>query len=105
MTAPGIESHRIAFVRIYRDTRRPREHDSAMPATLTAPQQSKNAPAWYTPSEAADRLRTSTRYVYSLIEAGALRAYRLGDGPRPRLRVKAVDVDNLLLDATEGDGS
>lgn len=46
-----------------------------------------------TVTEAADRLRVTTRFIRGLIADGTLPALRLG---RRSLRLRSDDVDNLL---------
>lgn len=56
------------------------------------------ASAWITREEAASRLGVSERTVRTYISAGLLRKDAEIINDRPRVVVRAADVDNLLRD-------
>jgi excisionase family DNA binding protein len=49
-----------------------------------------------TPQQAAEQLGVTRGTVYELVKAGTLRAVRLGDGPKPRLRIRPEDLDRYV---------
>jgi excisionase family DNA binding protein len=49
-----------------------------------------------TPDEVAKLVRSSPDHVRRLASAGVLKAVRLGDGPRARVRFKRDDVRRFL---------
>jgi excisionase family DNA binding protein len=54
------------------------------------------------PDEVAARLNISRASVYRLLDRGALRGVRLGDGPKAHLRVEPEEVDRYISDARIG---
>jgi excisionase family DNA binding protein len=49
-----------------------------------------------TVSEVADRLSVSIRTVRRRIEAGEIRAVRLGSGPQPPVRIDPAELESWL---------
>jgi excisionase family DNA binding protein len=54
------------------------------------------------PDEVAERLNISRASVYRLLDRGALRGVRLGDGPKAHLRVEPEEVDRYIAHARFG---
>jgi excisionase family DNA binding protein len=71
-------------------------HNPVMPITTVIP----TAPL-LTPTETANLLRVSRRWVYRRTLSGELPAVRLGTGPRAPLRIRQHDIATLLHDAGE----
>jgi excisionase family DNA binding protein len=54
------------------------------------------------PDEVAEQLHVSRAHVYNLIERGALRGVRVGDGPKGHLRVEPEAMDEYIRRHTVG---
>ncbi len=52
--------------------------------------------ALFTPAEAARLLGVRRETVYGKIASGELPAARLGDGPKPRIRIPAGELERFL---------
>jgi excisionase family DNA binding protein len=49
-----------------------------------------------TPTEAAEQLLVTDGTIRDLVRRGKLRAYRLGDGPKARLRIERAELLRFL---------
>jgi excisionase family DNA binding protein len=56
------------------------------------------------PDQVAARLNISRASVYRLLDRGALRGVRLGDGPKAHLRVEPEELDRFVSRSTIGAG-
>jgi excisionase family DNA binding protein len=50
----------------------------------------------FTPAEAAAILGVDTKTIYNLVHERELRAFRIGTGPRARIRIPRGAIEELL---------
>lgn len=62
-------------------------------------------PELLTPAQAAEYLDIEAESVRRLVREGRLRAVRLGNGRRPRLRIRRQALEALLVEAHSDNGS
>jgi excisionase family DNA binding protein len=51
---------------------------------------------YLTPRQFAAEIGVTESYVYKAVARRQIRAVRLGDGPRPRLRIRRTEIERLL---------
>jgi excisionase family DNA binding protein len=54
--------------------------------------------AYYSPGEAAERLKVSRSTIYDWINAGILKAQKAGPRPKSPIRIPVSEVERLAVD-------
>ena len=60
-------------------------------------EETKTKPTIFTVKESAMEIRTSEQVIRDRIEAGELKAFKVGTGPHAPIRIKAEDLEALLV--------